>query len=318
MIIYNLNGQIIGTGSFKERILKFVVISPQFRETTAFAQVVTHLNNKILEKHDKIFVFTKPENSIMFQGLGFKEIAVAEPVFSVLEFGYKSIKNYIEYLESKKVSEKKKSVASIVVNCNPFSNGHKFLIEKASYENDIVYLFVVEEDKSVFSFAIRWELIKKGIAHLNNVVMIKGGDYVVSVATFPTYFVKNNLNSLVTQKQAEIDITVFVKYIVPTLNINKRYVGTEVYCPTTAAYNDAMKKILPTHNVEFIEVERKAIGTDSNNEPDYISASKIRNAIKEDKLESITKFLPDSTREFLLSDAASVIINNIKNSTDRH
>ena len=37
------------------------------------------------------------------------------------------------------------------MNCNPFTKGHKYLIEKASKENDVVHLFILTEDKSEFS-----------------------------------------------------------------------------------------------------------------------------------------------------------------------
>ena len=36
------------------------------------------------------------------------------------------------------------------MNCNPFTLGHKYIVEKAARENDNVIIFVVEEDKSSF------------------------------------------------------------------------------------------------------------------------------------------------------------------------
>jgi len=182
----------------------------------------------------------------------------------------------------------------------------------------LVYLFVVEEDLSAFPFAIRWELIKKGIAHLKNVLMVRGGMYIVSGSIFPAYFLKNETVSDVMEKQAELDVRIFAKYVVPVLGIKKRYVGTEKYCATTAAYNQAMKIILPAFDVEVIEVMRKVATSKSSKLPIFISASNIRQAIKTDTLDDVVDFIPESTREFLNSDESIDIRNRIKSGEGRH
>jgi [citrate (pro-3S)-lyase] ligase len=161
-------------------------------------------------------------------------------------------------------------------------------------------------------------LIKKGIAHLKNVVMVRGGMYIVSGTIFPAYFLKHETISDVMQKQAELDVRIFANYVVPVLGIKKRYVGTEIYCPTTSAYNLAMKTILPSFGVEVVEVTRKANHLGLDNTPDYISASKVRDAIKQDKLDEVLDFLPDATRDFLYSDASLDIRLKIKSDEGRH
>lgn len=318
MIVYNLKGEVVGTGSHLGRILKYVAVAPKFRDTTAFALIVTYMTEKLLKIYKHTFVFTRPENSIRFVGLGFTEIATAEPLFALLEFGFESIFTYQDYLKTLKVPVNGSSIAALVVNCNPFTNGHKFLIEKAAAENEIVYLFVVEADLSAFPFAVRWELIRKGISHLKNVVMVKGGMYIVSGAIFPSYFLKNENVSDVMQKQAELDVKIFAKYVVPVLGIKKRYVGTEIFCKTTEAYNLAMKNILPRFGVDIVEVMRKSVGIGRDHSPDFISASKVREAIKADKLNEVLEFLPDSTREFLFSDESVGIRMKIKKGMGRH
>ncbi|HNW98912.1 MAG TPA: [citrate (pro-3S)-lyase] ligase [Bacteroidales bacterium] len=314
VILINLNDELIATGSLKKNILKFVAVSPKYRDTTAFSFIVKHLSEQVLLKHKTVFVFTKPENVKKFEGIGYTEIASALPTYVLLEFGYETIDNYKAYLKSKKINKANLSVASIVVNCNPFTNGHKYLIEKAASENDVLYLFVVEEDQSVFGFDIRWKLIAEGISHLKNVIMLRGGNYIVSSATFPAYFLKNEKIDLITQKQTELDVTVFTKHIAPVLEIKKRYVGTETYCKTTAEYNKSMKYILSKNNIELIEIPRLAIGSEDN----FVSASKIRKAIKENKLDEFLEFLPDSTKKFLLSKDSEKIKNQIKSSSSRH
>jgi len=318
MILYNLNDEIIGTGSFKNQTLKFVVVAPKFRETTAFPLIVSYLSDKVLENNKHCFVYTKPETSILFQGLGFKEITKAEPLFAVLEFGYETIDDYQDYLRKNKVKTKTDKVAAIVVNCNPFTMGHLYLIEKAASENEVVYLFVVEENLSCFPNEIRNRIIKQGIAHLDNVVMLTTGPYIVSGAIFPNYFLKLESWDDISQKQAEMDVRIFAKFIVPVLGITKRYVGTENYCVITRAYNKAMKQILPQVGCEVLEITRKALGVDENNQPNYISASKVRQAIKEDRINEILDFLPEVTKQFLLSTEAKEIIEQIGCANTRH
>jgi [citrate (pro-3S)-lyase] ligase len=313
MILYNLNNELIGTGSVRKKTLKFVAVSPKFRDTTAFAQIVTFLTNKILETYKQCFVFNKPNTSKRFESLGFSHIATAEPLFSVLEFGYETINNYQEYLKENKVETKTDRIASIVVNCNPFTIGHQFLIEKAAAENELIYLFVVSENLSVFPFELRWDMIEKGIAHLPNVKLLSTGSYNVSGAIFPHYFLKQEEACLISEKQAEIDVKIFAEYIAPVLNIKKRYIGTENYCLTTAAYNDAMKDILPKNNIEVIEVKRIS----ANNSDNFVSASKVRKAIKNNDLQSIIDFLPPVTREFLLSNTSEKIKQKIKKGKGR-
>ncbi|MBN1142792.1 MAG: [citrate (pro-3S)-lyase] ligase [Bacteroidales bacterium] len=318
MIVYNLKGDLVGTGSHQGRILKYIAVATEYRDTTAFALIVTNLTGKLLKIHKHTFVFTRPENAVRFAGLGYTRIATAEPLFTVLEFGFESIRTYQAYLKTLAVPTHNNTVAAIVVNCNPFTNGHKYLIENAAAMNEVVYLFVVEEDRSAFPFSVRWKLIEAGTRHLKNVVMVKGGMYVVSGATFPSYFLKCEEVSTVMQKQAELDVTIFADYIVPVLGITRRYVGTEVYCAVTREYNQAMKKILPPKGVEVIELERKAVGSNTGLNPNYISASKVRQAIREDRLEDVLDFLPEVTRDFLLSDESAAIHAKIKQESSRH
>lgn len=316
VLLYNLNGDVIGTGSSQDNVLKYVAVAPKFRETTAFAKIISHLTERLVVKYPSIFVYTKPRNVVVFKGLGFKHIATAEPLFSLLEYGMQDIRSYQRQLAKYKKIHTSRDIASLVVNCNPFTNGHKYLIEKAAAENEWLYLFVVQEDFSVFPFETRWKLIEKGIAHLKNVVMVPGGDYIVSGKTFPYYFLKGINEDKRIACQGELDVDIFRNYITPVLGINKRYVGTENYCKTTAAYNAAMRKLLPEKGIELIEVERKKLTADE--EEQFISASKIRQAIKEDKLAAYSDFLPESTRDYLLSHEAQPIVAAIKENDRRH
>ena len=312
ILLETSGGEIAGTGSSLGNVIKFVAVDDKYKGSAAFSKLVTNLQADLLKRFNHIFIYAHPKNKHLFTGLGFDCIAIAEPYYALFEFGRQNIAKYKDYLESIAFKGKPEAT-SLVMNCNPFTYGHQFLIEKASKENEVVYLFVVETDKSNFPFKVRWELIKQGVAHLDNVIMVKTSDYIVSNASFPKYFLKGTHADEITANQARLDLEVFIHHVAPILNITKRYVGTENYCETTASYNEEMHKLLPEHGIEVTEVKRKALGVD-----DYISASKIRKALAIDDWESIHEKVPQTTYDFLKSEGAKTIIENIKNNDSRH
>lgn len=315
VMIFNLNNEVLGVASSQANVLKYIAVAPKYRESAVFAMLITHQLGRLIEKYDKIFAFTKPRNILIFEGMGFKKIAVAEPLFCVLEYGMIGIKDYVAELKAYKQDNKElKTIAALVVNCNPITNGHLFLIEKAAAESNWVYLFVVQENLSAFPYEVRMRLVKEATSHISNLTIIPGGDYIVSGKTFPSYFLKGVNSSDIITKQAELDVTIFRDYIVPALGINKRYVGEEVYCQTTAAYNRAMKRLLVPAGVEVIEVERKK---DTATEQ-YISASGIRNAIRRNALSEVKQCLPKATYNYLLSEESVPIREKIIAIDTRH
>lgn len=169
----------------------------------------------------------------------------------------------------------------LVMNCNPFTLGHQYLVEKVASENEEVLLFVVEEDKSVFPFKIRYELVKRGTAHLSNVKVIEGTEYIISSATFPNYFLRKEDDSLI--EYTKLDASVCGEKFGKILNIDKRYVGEEPYCNVTNTYNNTLKEILPQYGIEVIIVPRKEIDNRA------ISASYVRELLKSEDFEEIKK-----------------------------
>ncbi len=316
VILYTLNDDIVGVGSCQGKILKYVAVAPRFRESGAFAHIVTHLTEHVMSQYQQAFVFTRPDNILRFEGLGYRHIASARPLIAVLEFGYKDISDYKKYLETIRTQGTGKDIAAIVMNGNPFTLGHQYLIEKAAKENEWVYVFVVETEKSVFKFSDRYEMIRRGTRHLPNVTIVKGGEYIVSCATFPNYFLKNEKPDMVTQKQAELDIEIFCQHIARQLGITRRYVGTENYCATTLMYNKAMQTILPCKGLEYVEVQRKQ--TEEVTEEDYISASKVRLAIQAEDDERLTQLLPQSTIEYLEEMNLNAVEQKLRTADLRH
>lgn len=220
--------------------------------------------------------------------------------------------NHVVYLEDKTVSEDyKKNIYSylqpliiqqkqylqdyvygcIVMNCNPFTNGHKYLVEYAAEQVDYLYIFVVQEDKSFFSFKERFELVKRGTEHIANVIVVQSGEFIISTVTFPGYFNKENKDNI--KFDAAKDIEIFTDYIAPELHIKKRFVGEEPFDEVTRYYNQALKVALPEKGVHLIEIPRK----ENENKP--ISASLVRKYLKENNYSEIKKLVPETTYSYL-------------------
>jgi [citrate (pro-3S)-lyase] ligase len=184
------------------------------------------------------------------------------------------------------------SCGAIVMNCNPFTKGHRHLIERAAREVDRLYIFVVQEDKSDFPFASRMEMVKAGVRDIENAICLPSGKYVLSAMTFPEYFSKD-ANKDVTV-DCSTDVMLFKDKIAPCLGITKRFVGKEPFDPVTRQYNAAMKDILPAHGIEVVEYERFEIDGVA------VSASAVRRMLAAGRLEEVRDLVPDTTYSLIV------------------
>lgn len=297
------NDLIIGTGSLSGNVLKSIAIDEKYQGMGISNRIISLLIDEEYNRgNSHLFIFTKPDNLKLFQDMGFREIESVEGRVSLLENDPRGIEKYVE--EIGKSREEGDTITSIVMNCNPFTLGHQYLIEQASRSSDIVHIFLVWEDRSLFPNEVRLKLLQEGTKHLKNVRIHRGKDYIISNATFPSYFLKEK--NKVVKSHAMLDIKIFGKYIGPALGINQRIVGHEPNDPVTREYNETMKELLPKYNIRFIEIER--LETDK----DVISASRVRKKISQDKIEDLQKMLPETTYNFIVSNEAKPIINKIK------
>lgn len=203
------------------------------------------------------------------------------------------LKRYIREISAYKIPDAERlSIGSIVMNCNPFTNGHKYLIETAAGMVDKLYIFVVEENKSFFQYKDRLELVKKGTSHLKNVCVLPSGKFIISAETFPGYFNKANLQGATIDASKDVDT--YGQYIAPTLGITYRFAGEEPLDLVTRQYNQSMEDRLPLYGIKFIVIPRKK---DSG---EVISASRVRACMKDDKWDEIRKIVPQTTYEFLI------------------
>ena len=209
----------------------------------------------------------------------------------------KDLESYKENLRKKRLK-----IGAIVMNCNPFTLGHKFLIEYAAAKVTKLYIFVVEEDKSEFKFADRLKLVESGVEEFPNVEVIPSGKFIISQQTFSGYFNKAELQNVAVDSTQDVEI--FAREIAPTLGINIRFAGAEPEDTVTRQYNENMKNILPRYGIDFCEIPRREI------DGEVISAKSVRAALKVGDFEKISKLVPITTFEFLR--------NNYAHSTPPH
>lgn len=283
------DNQLVATAQRYENLIKCVAVHESHRGEGITASLITELKKDAGQNGiHHLFLYTKPENKLMFSDLFFYPVAQTENVL-LMEDKKDGIVNFLNQFI---VDKKSENNGCIVANCNPFTLGHLYLIEKASEKCDNLYVFVVSEDKSFFNSEERFEMVKEGTKHLKNVKVIPTGPYLISMATFPDYFLKKGSN--ISKIKCRLDIEIFAKYYADKFNIKTRFVGTEPFCTVTSEYNNELKNLLPQKNIALCEIERKQISDIP------ISASRVRDLIDKGDIMSLKKLVPDTTFEIII------------------
>lgn len=237
--MYDESQNIIATGSCFGNTLRCFAVSGSHQGEGLLNQIVTHLIAVQLERgNTRLFLYTKLSTARFFGDLGFYEIARVDNTLVFMENRRNGFSNYRKEL----ARHKEERSAAIVMNANPFTLGHQYLVEKAAAEWDTVHLFLVSEDASLVPFSVRKRLVQAGVSHLPNVQLHDTGPYIISSATFPSYFLKEE--NAVIRGQALLDLAVFTQ-IARALGISCRYVGEEPTSRVTGLYNEIMGQELP-------------------------------------------------------------------------
>ncbi len=283
-----LGEELVGCGCAAGNILKCFALNPELRGQNALGTLIAHLSReRFQEGHTELFVVTRPANSPLFIGCGFYLLAKTDDV-ALLE---NRKDGPLIYAQSLIGAHPAADAGAIVMNCNPFTLGHRYLIEYAAARCPQLYIFVVEEDRSAFPFEVRYRLVKEGTSDLKNVQVCPSGPYMISAATFPSYFLKKHENAV--RIQSALDINLFATQIAPAFHITKRFAGEEPLDPVTQEYNAAMADVLPRHGVAYIQIPRKQI------QGAPISASRVRALMAQDDLEQAMALVPTATANYL-------------------
>lgn len=293
-VVAKQEDKIVACGGISGNVLKNIAIDESLQgEGLALSLMSELLKMAFKLKRSDLFLFTKPIYQEVFEACGFKYIEQAHHEVILMENSY-NIDQYKKRL--RKFKKTAQMVGSIVMNANPFTLGHRYLVEQAASKCDWVHLFVVKEDASFFSFEDRHRLICEGLKDISNLTIHEGSDYIISKATFPTYFIKDKrrVDSLYT----ELDLNIFRHHLAPQLGITHRFVGEEPFCIVTKEYNTLMKKVLcaPSPYPEIAVVELPRIEYENI----AISASRVRKLMEEKNLAQIAQMVPPSTYELIV------------------
>src|SRR6056297_1650673 len=315
-IVARSNGIMVGTGSLAGGVLKCIAVDQSYQGEALTNKIVGELELEAYYKGiEHLFVFTKAKNRAVFQSLGFGVVAESsageQTDVVLLEKPDGQVESWLKTLEKYALPG---GATALVMNCNPFTLGHRYLVEQASRRaaetGQRVHLFVVSAERSLFPEEVRFQLVREGTREFENVLVHHGGPYIISGATFPSYFLRDSEE--VTAAHARLDLHIFGEKIAPALEIRRRMVGEEPYCPVTAAYNRQMQEILPHYGIEVKEIPRLSYAGEA------VSASKVRQLIRENRWNEMKELLPAVTWRYLNSPEAGPVVDRIHRENRRH
>ena len=294
-------GRAIATGSCFGNTLRCFAVSRTHQGEGLLNQVVSHLIEYQCGRGSlQLFLYTKAESAKFFADLGFYEIARVDGTLVFMENRRDGFPGYLRRLEK---SRRRGKSAAIVMNANPFTLGHQYLVETAAAACGTLHLFIVSEDASLVPFAVRKRLVQAGVAHLPNVICHDSGPYIISNATFPSYFLRDE--AAVIDGHARLDIAVFTK-IAAALGVTARYVGEEPTSVVTGAYNRIMCAELPKAGIDCVVVPRR----ESGGYP--ISASTVRRCLQVSDWQTLRTLVPQTTYDYFTSPEAEPVLAKIR------
>ena len=300
--IFDESHELIATGSCYANTLRCIAVDDEHQGKGLLHEILAHLMGIQRERgNTSVFLYTKGATAPFFCSLGFHEIARVSDTIVFLENQSQGFPSYLKNLQAE-TGKHTGTSAAIILNANPFTFGHLYLVEYAAAENDLLHLFVVSEDVSFFPYEVRERLVREGTAHLKNIVYHATGPYMISQATFPSYFQKDEDAAI--RSHAQLDIAVF-SHIAQALSITRRYVGEERASHVTSLYNETMMHDLPLSGIECRIIPRR----ESEGAP--ISASIVRRAIQSGNMDLLPTLVPPTTLSYLQSEESAAIRRKI-------
>lgn len=295
------NDNIIATGSCFGPTLRCFAASREHQGEGLLNEVISHLMEvQYARGNMHLFLYTKVTSAKFFSNLGFYEIARVDDTLVFMENRKNGFPKYLRDLEKTK---REGVSAALVMNANPFTLGHQYLVETAAAHCDTLHLFVLSEDASLVPFAVRKRLVGEGVPIFPNVVLHDSGPYIISSATFPSYFLKDE--AAVIDGHARLDLAVFTK-IAAALNVTERYVGEEPTSQVTGAYNRIMAQELPKAGIQCHIIPRKKSGGRA------ISASIVRQALQSEDWTLLRSLVPQTTCDYFRSPEAAPVLDKIR------
>lgn len=290
------NKRMVATGSIDHNVIKMIAVDPEYKSRNLSSTILSYLLFDMeANQVDHYFLFTKPENTKVFDNFNFNKIIETKDVV-LYENKEKNITQTLQEIK-KKLPLKKGTRHCIVMNLNPMTLGHLHLIEKAMPKDGDLIIFLVETNASKIDYKTRYNILKKTTSYLKNVHILPSTDYIISRATFPTYFLKDEQSVDV---YTQLDVSIFKQYFMPIFDIDMRYVGQEPLDPLTNVYNQKLVDILGN---QITIIERLAF------QEKVISASYVRSLAKQKKYNELKFVVPHATYKFLISKKGRILFD---------
>lgn len=304
--VYDDDYELCATGSCFANTLRCMAVSSDHQGEGLMNLVVSHLTEVQADRgNTHLFLYTKTTSAKFFGDLGYYEIA---RVPDKLVFMENRRTGFQDWLHAQKLADVPQfGTAAVVMNANPFTLGHRYLLEHACLHADAVHLFVLSENYGPIPAADRKRLVAQGTRDMNKVILHDSGPYIISAATFPGYFLKDSDD--VSTVHARLDLTVFSR-IAEAMNIGVRFVGEEPFSHVTGLYNQVMQEELPRHGIRCEVIPRLMV------EGETVSASMVRQAIHDGKLEKVRSWVPDTTWNYLSGPDGSQAVAAIQKAMD--
>lgn len=333
---------VIATGSLFGNTLRCMAVSSDHQGESLMNAIVSHLVEVQYSRGNyHLFLYTKCDSARFFGNLGFYEITrVPEENIVFMENKRTGFRDYLAALQQETQQaettardeanagepgpshpaeavrtpggacaagpaalNQRGRVGAIVMNANPFTLGHRYLVEQARAACGVLHLFMVSEDVSLVPFSVRKKLILEGTKDIPGIIYHEAGSYIISSATFPAYFQKGD--NAVIRSQAGIDARIFTQ-IAAALGITDRFVGDEPTSVVTGIYNEILSTALPEAGVACHIIPRKEADGKA------ISASTVRSCIHDGRLEDIRSLVPETTYRYFASPEAAAVIGRIR------
>lgn len=333
---------VIATGSLFGNTLRCMAVSSDHQGESLMNAIVSHLIEVQYSRGNyHLFLYTKCDSARFFGNLGFYEITrVPEENIVFMENKRTGFRDYLAALQQETQQaettardeanagkpgpshpaeavmatggscaagpaalNQRERVGAIVMNANPFTLGHRYLVEQARAACGVLHLFMVSEDVSLVPFSVRKKLILEGTKDIPGIIYHEAGSYIISSATFPAYFQKGD--NAVIRSQAGIDARIFTQ-IAAALGITDRFVGDEPTSVVTGIYNEILSTALPEAGVACHIIPRKEADGKA------ISASTVRSCIHDGRLEDIRGLVPETTYRYFASPEAAPVIGRIR------
>ena len=147
---------IVAAGGLLRDTIRCIAVDDAVSDEHLANRLVTHLMEIVQRRgFPTVKVFTKPKYEEIFKSLAFNTIAITDNVV-FMENSRQPLNRYIDHLRTLA----KPGVSGVIVmNCNPFTLGHKYLVEYASRQVDNLYIIPLLDSSAGFNYEERREMI---------------------------------------------------------------------------------------------------------------------------------------------------------------